>query len=60
MFEAARSFRDALMQWLQHVGPPLAADLDVLAETVTDHLNDHVRQFLAGLGEPNASGFVER
>jgi hypothetical protein len=54
MFEAARSYRDALMQWPMTVGPLLAADLDVPAKTATDRLNAHVRQLLADISDPDA------
>jgi phage terminase Nu1 subunit (DNA packaging protein) len=55
-FECARETRDALTAWPGEVGPLLAADLDVPAERMTELLATHVRNLLARLGEPDASG----
>jgi hypothetical protein len=51
-FECARGFRDALLAWPGQTGPLIAADLDLPAGRVTEVLETHVRDLLAGLGEP--------
>lgn len=53
LFEQARTYRDALLQWPQQAGPLIAADLDVPAEDVTERLNEYIRELLSELGEPD-------
>lgn len=54
LFEAARSIRDAWMNWPVRVGPLIAAELGVAAEPVVEALTTHVQQQLQDLGEPDA------
>ncbi len=54
LFEQARQFRDAWMNWPVRVGPLIAAELGVPADPVVEALNTHVQQLLNDLGEPDA------
>lgn len=54
LFEAARQFRDAWLNWPVRIGPYLAADLGLAPEVVVDALSRHVHDQLALLGEPEA------
>lgn len=53
LFEQARQYRDALMNWPVRVGPLIAAELGVPADPVVEQLNSHVQQLLNDLGEPD-------
>ncbi|MFP5515457.1 MAG: hypothetical protein ACLGJC_20525 [Alphaproteobacteria bacterium] len=53
LFEQARSFRDALMNWPTDIGPRLAAELGQPADKVTGALTRHVHTLLTDLGEPD-------
>lgn len=53
LFEQARQFRDAWMNWPVRVGPLIAAELGVSADPVVETLNKHVQQQLNDLGEPD-------
>lgn len=59
LFEQARQFRDAWMNWPVRVGPLIAAELGVPADPVVEALNKHVQQLLNDLGEPDAE-FADR
>lgn len=52
LFEAFRAVRDSWLNWPARVGPLVAADLGLEADTVTEALTQHVQQHLAELGEP--------
>lgn len=54
LFEQARMFRDAWMNWPVRVGPLIAAELGVAVEPVVEALSKHVQQTLNDLGEPDA------
>ena len=54
LFEQARQFRDAWLNWPVRVGPLIAAELGVAADPVVEALNAHVQQQLDDLGEPDA------
>lgn len=54
LFEAARQFRDMLLNWPTRIGPYLAADLGLSPEVVGEALERHVHELLAMLGEPEA------
>lgn len=54
LFEQARQFRDAWMNWPARVGPLIAAELGVPPDPVVGALNKHVQQQLQDLGEPEA------
>lgn len=54
LFEQARQFRDAWMNWPVRVGPLIAAELGIAADPVVEALNSHVQQLLNDLGEPDA------
>lgn len=58
LFEQARQFRDAWMNWPARVGPMIAAELGVSPDPVLEALNKHVQQQLDDLGDP-ASAFEE-
>ena len=51
-FEVARAARDSWINWPSRIGPLLAADLGLPADTVTEVLTAHVQAHLAELGEP--------
>lgn len=53
LFEQARQYRDALMNWPVRIGPLIAAELGVSADPVVEQLNIHVQQLLNDLGEPD-------
>lgn len=53
LFEQARQFRDAWMNWPVRAGPLIAAELGVSADPVVETLNKHVQQLLNDLGEPD-------
>ena len=53
LFEAARSTRDAWMNFPVRVGPLLAAELGVESDRVVEALTAHVQQLLLDLGEPD-------
>ncbi len=53
LFDQARQYRDALMNWPVRVGPLIAAELGVSADPVVEQLNIHVQQLLNDLGEPD-------
>lgn len=55
VFEAARSARDAWLNFPSRVGPLMAADLGVEPEPLIEALTAHVHQQLADLGEPELS-----
>jgi hypothetical protein len=52
LFEAARSERDAWLNFPTRVGPMMAADLGLEPEPLIEALKAHVHQQLADLGEP--------
>jgi hypothetical protein len=52
LFEQARHFRDAWLNWPNRVAPLIAAKLDVPVDPVLEALKEHVQQHLASLGEP--------
>lgn len=54
LFEQARQFRDAWMNWPVRIGPLLAAEIGVAADPVVEALTKHVQQQLDDLGEPDA------
>lgn len=54
LFEQARQFRDALMNWPTRVGPLIAAELGVDADPVVEAMSKYVQQLLDDLGEPDA------
>lgn len=54
LFEQARQFRDAWMNWPARVGPMIAAEVGVSPDAVVEALNKHVQQQLQDLGEPEA------
>lgn len=51
-FEAARTARDAWMNWPSRVAPLAAANLGMAADPLLEVLNEHVHQQLVDLGEP--------
>lgn len=53
LFEAARSTRDAWINFPARVGPLLAAELGVDADRAVEALTAHVQQQLQDLGEPD-------
>ncbi len=53
LFEAARSTRDAWINFPARVGPLLAAELGVESDRVVEALTAHVQQQLQDLGEPD-------
>ena len=53
LFEEARRYRDAWMNWPSKVGPLIAADLGLTPEAVLEVLSRHVHQQLEELGEPS-------
>ncbi len=55
VFEAARSERDAWLNFPSRIGPLLAADLGVEPERLIEALTAHVHQQLDDLGEPDLS-----
>lgn len=55
IFECARQFRDALMNWPTRIGPILAADLGVPADRLTQALSEHVNVFLVRLSTPEVA-----
>lgn len=58
LFDQAREFRDAWMNWPARVGPMLAAELGITPDPVVEALNKYVQQQLDDLGDP-ASAFEE-
>lgn len=52
-FELARANRDAWMNWPTDIGPRLAADLGLSADTVTEALTRYAHDHLASLGDPD-------
>jgi hypothetical protein len=54
LFEQAREYRDALMNWPMRVGPLIAAELGIDADPVVEALKNYVQQLLDDLGEPDA------
>ncbi len=54
LFEQARQFRDAWMNWPARVGPLIAAELGVPPDPVVGALTKYVQQQLQDLGEPEA------
>lgn len=54
LFEQARQFRDAWLNWPVRVGPLIAAELGVAADPVVEALKAHVQQQLDDLGEPDS------
>lgn len=54
LFNAARSLRDAWLNWPSRVAPLIAAALGIAVEPLLEALNDHVSQHLVDLGEPEA------
>ncbi|KQM76713.1 hypothetical protein ASE70_08045 [Sphingomonas sp. Leaf22] len=58
LFDQAREFRDAWMNWPARVGPMIAAELGVSPDPVVEALNKYVQQQLDDLGDP-ASAFEE-
>jgi hypothetical protein len=59
LFESARQWRDAWINWPSKIGPRLAADLGLEAAKVVEALNPYVHQQLEELGEPQASDLIE-
>jgi hypothetical protein len=59
LFESARQWRDAWINWPAKVGPLLAADLGLEAAKVVEALNPYVHQQLEELGEPQPAAFTE-
>ncbi|MEN2749242.1 hypothetical protein [Sphingomonas sp. T9W2] len=55
LFNQARQFRDAWMNWPARVGPLIAAELGVPPDPVLEALNKHVQQQLNDLGDPDAA-----
>jgi hypothetical protein len=53
VFDAFRSYRDALLNWPTRVGPLLAADLNIDVELVVSALTSHVHALVSEFGEPN-------
>lgn len=53
LFDAARSNRDAWMNFPSRVGPLIAADLGIETDRVVEVLTAHVQQQLEDLGEPD-------
>jgi hypothetical protein len=53
LFEEARRYRDAWVNWPSKVGPLIAADLGLTPEAVLEVLSRHVHQQLEELGEPD-------
>ena len=60
LFETQRAQRDAWMNFPTRIGPVLAAQLGVEADTVVEALTAHVHQQLYDLGEPEADFTAER
>jgi len=58
LFDQAREFRDAWMNWPARVGPMIAAELGIAPDPVVEALIKHVQQQLDDLGDP-ASAFEE-
>lgn len=58
LFDQAREFRDAWMNWPARVGPMIAAELGISPDPVVEALIKHVQQQLDDLGDP-ASAFEE-
>lgn len=58
LFDQAREFRDAWMNWPARVGPMVAAELGISPDPVVEALIKHVQQQLDDLGDP-ASAFEE-
>lgn len=58
LFDQAREFRDAWMNWPARVGPMIAAELGVSPDPVVEALNKYVQQQLDDLGDP-ATAFEE-
>jgi hypothetical protein len=59
LFESARQWRDAWINWPAKVGPLLAADLSLEAAAVVEALTPYVHQQLEELGEPQPAAFSE-
>lgn len=55
LFECAREYRDALLNWPVRVGPLIAADLGLPADRVTEVLTGYVNKHLAELADPEAN-----
>jgi hypothetical protein len=60
LFEAARSTRDAWMNFPGRIGPLLAAELGLEPDRVVEALTAHVQQQLQDLGEPDADFSTEQ
>lgn len=54
LFEEFRAARDSWLNWPARIGPMLAADLGIEADTVTGLLTGYVHKQIAVLGEPQA------
>lgn len=52
-FAQARANRDAWMNWPTDIGPRMAADLGLPADTVTEALTRYVHDHLNSLGDPD-------
>lgn len=54
LFDTHRAARDAWMNWPARIGPLLAADLGLEADSVVEAITPYVHQQLTDLGEPEA------